>query len=105
MLKDILRFISRIPVLTNWSDVQQEVDSGRTTPDLTMLFLILASVLFVGLSIYVIIRIWLNAKKERERLERGMRAGIPHIKALDNNLPGRSLSTLYKESKVEKKKQ
>lgn len=105
MLTEILSVLSRLTLLTNWSDVQQEVDNGRTTPDLTLLFLILASVLFVGLSIYVVVRVWLNMKHEREKLEKGMNVGIPHIKALDNNLPGRSLSTLYKESNMEKKKQ
>lgn len=104
MLSKIFTIPVRITALSSWADVQQQVDSGRTTPDLTMLMLILASVLFVGLSVYVIVRLWLNAKREREKMEKEMRVGIPHIKALDNNLPGNSLSTLYKESKMEKEK-
>ena len=104
MLSFIDSALIRILPLTNWESVQEEVDSGRTTADLTTLFLILASVLFVGLSIFVLVRVWLNIKREREKLEKGMRVGIPHIKALDNNLPGASLSTLYKENNIEKQK-
>lgn len=104
MLAWLWALLSRTAVLTDWSEVQEDIDNGRTSPDLTVFFLILAAVLFVGLSAYVMIKVWLNAKHEREKLERGMRAGIPHIKALDNNLPGRSLSNLYKENNIEKRK-
>lgn len=91
-------------LLTNWTDEQKKVDAGQTTPDLTIPFVILACVIVAGLTVYIIVKLMLRAKHEREVLERGMRAGIPHIKALDNNLPARSLNSLYEKENVSKKK-
>ena len=91
-------------MLTNWSDVQEQVDAGKTAPDLTVLFVVLACIIVAGLTVYIIVKLMLRAKKEREVLERGMRAGIPHIKALDNNLPAKSLTSLYDEDGSAKKK-
>ena len=89
-------------MLTNWSDEQTKVDAGQTTPDLTMPFIILGCVLIAGISVYVIVRVWLHNKQEEEVLNRGTRAAIPHIKALDNEPPSGSLNTLYKKAKKEK---
>lgn len=90
-------------MLTNWTDVQEQVDAGKTTPDLTFLFVILACIIVAGLTVYILVRIMLHAKHEREVLERGLRSAIPHIKALDNNLPGRTLNSLYDDENGSKK--
>ena len=98
MAARLIAGIIRITALTDWSEVQSEVDSGKTTPDLTVLFVILAVAVVAIASAYVLIRLWKNARREKEVLERGTRAAIPHIKSLDNNLPASSLSSLYKQS-------
>lgn len=97
-MERLIADIIRITALTDWAEVQSEVDSGKTTPDLTYVFVILAVIVVALATAYVLIRLWLNAKREREILERGTRAAIPHIKSLDTNLPGSSLSSLYNEN-------
>ena len=92
-----------IAALTNWAEIQDDVDNGNVTPDLTVLFVVLAVIIVIAIAVYVLIRLQLNAKKERERLERGMRTGIPHIKSPDSNLPASSLSSLYKQNGKGKK--
>ena len=104
MLKELLSNFGRAVVLSEWQEIQSDVDNGRTSPNLMIVFLVLLTVLVVGAVTYVLVKKWLSIKQERERLEKGMGTGIPHIKALDNNLPGRSLSTLYKENNIEKRK-
>lgn len=99
-----LAFLFNRLMLTNWSDEQSKVDAGQTTPDLTMPFIILACALIAGLTIYVIVRVWLHAKHEREVLERGMRAALPHIKSLDNTLPANSLNSLHSNDKEKESK-
>ena len=97
MFRILSLMLSVIP-LSEWQEVQSDVDNGNLTPDLTNLFIILAIIVVALATAYVIARLAINAKREKETLEREMRAGIPHIKALDNNLPGSSLSSLYKEN-------
>jgi len=104
MIKELLSNIGRAVVLSEWKEIQSDVDNGRTSPNLTIVFMVLLSVLVIGIVTYILVKKWLRIKHERERLEKGMGTGIPHIKALDNNLPGRSLSTLYKENNIEKRR-
>ena len=84
------------------ADLPSSYDEGAAPPDLTMLFIILACVLVAGLTVYVIVRVWMHVKHEQAVLNRGLRAGIPNIKALNNDLPANSLNTLHAEDKGEK---
>lgn len=83
------------------SSLKEDAEQG--TPDLTFVFIILACVLVAGFTVYVIVRMWLHAKHEQAVLNRGLRAGIPNIKALNNDLPANSLNTLHDEAKKPKK--
>ena len=86
------------------ADLPSSYDEAATAPDLTTLFIILACVLVAGITVYVIVKVWLHAKHEEELLKRGMSSGIPHIKALNSDLPASSLNTLHDMDKTGKKK-
>lgn len=85
-------------------DLPATAEEVPETPDLTVLFVVLICVLVTGLTVYVLVKLWMHSKKEQEILQRGMRAGMPHIKALDNSLPANSLNSLYDKDKDGKKK-